>query len=121
MRCVIVDDSASFRDAARRRLAAGGITVVAVAASSGEALRLCRELQPDVALVDIALGAESGFILAEQLHQIELPPAVILISTYAEQDLTEMIAASSAVGFVPKLGLSAAAVGHLLAIALPDR
>ncbi|MDV3125530.1 response regulator transcription factor [Mycobacterium sp. 21AC1] len=121
MRCLIVDDNVSFRDAARRMLGGGGITVVAVAANSGEALRLCRELRPDVALVDVALGAESGFELAEQLHRTELPPAVILISTYAEQDLTEMIAASPAVGFVPKFALSAAAVSDVLATAIPDR
>lgn len=117
MRCLIVDDSASFRTAAGAMLGRGGVDVVGAAANSDEALRLCRDLQPDVVLVDVALGTESGFDLAEELDRSALPapPAVILISTYAEQDLHEMIASSPAAGFVPKFALSVAAIQQLLA------
>ncbi|AKS35963.1 LytR/AlgR family response regulator transcription factor [Mycolicibacterium goodii] len=117
MRCLIVDDSASFRTAAATMLDSGGVEVVGVASTSAEAMVFCRELHPDVVLVDIALGAESGFDLTEQLHRdLEpAPPAVILISTYDEQDLSEMIASSPAVGFVPKFALSVPAIENLLA------
>jgi hypothetical protein len=40
---------------------------------------------------------------------------VILISTHAEQDYAELIAASPAIGFLPKTALSADAIRHLLA------
>ena len=69
MRCLIVDDSADFVDAARGLLERQGITVVGVASTSAEALRCFEELRPDVTLVDIDLGGESGFELAEQLHR----------------------------------------------------
>ncbi|KWX23859.1 LytR/AlgR family response regulator transcription factor [Mycolicibacterium wolinskyi] len=117
MRCLIVDDSANFRTAASAMLGRGGVDVVGAASNSDEALRMCRELQPDVVLVDVALGPESGFDLADELDGSALPtpPAVILISTYAEQDLHEMIACSPAVGFVPKFALSVAAIEYLLA------
>jgi|SRR5690348_6737580 DNA-binding NarL/FixJ family response regulator len=123
MRCLIVDDSASFRDAACRMLARGGVDVVASATNSSEAVRLCRELQPDVVLVDVMLGRESGFDLALRLQSSELPrrPAVVLVSTYAEQDLAEMIETSPAVGFLPKFALSVAAIEDLVATALPGR
>jgi hypothetical protein len=39
---------------------------------------------------------------------------VILISTYAEQDIAEMIAASAAVGYVYKSSLSPDAIRDLL-------
>ncbi|MGV9798263.1 response regulator [Mycobacterium sp. NPDC003449] len=122
VRCLIVDDSAGFRSAAGTVLAHGGIEVVGAAGNSRDALRSCRELLPDVVLVDVALGQESGFDLAEELHHSILAhrPAVILISTYAEQDLAEMITASPAVGFVPKFALSAAAIEAVLAGALGD-
>jgi DNA-binding NarL/FixJ family response regulator len=42
------------------------VAVVGVAATSAEALRLEQELRPDVALVDIRLGGESGFDLARR-------------------------------------------------------
>jgi len=41
-------------------------------------------------------------------------PRLILISTHAEQDYADLIAASPAVGFLPKSALSAAAIRDLL-------
>ena len=40
---------------------------------------------------------------------------MILISTHAEQDYAELIAASPAIGFLPKTALSAQAIHDLLA------
>ena len=75
-----------------------------------------RELRPDFTLVDVDLGAESGFDLAVQLHDADSPaPSVILISTHSEQDFADMIAASPALGFLPKFALSPAAIRELLA------
>lgn len=116
MRCVIVDDSAAFRDAAASMLERAGVTVVAMASTTSEALRQCRDLRPDVTLVDVDLGGESGFDLAEALHRADpLAPRVILISTHDEQDLAEMIATSPALGFLAKFALSAEAIRDLLA------
>jgi DNA-binding NarL/FixJ family response regulator len=117
LRCLIVDDSPRFLDAARGLLERQGITVVGVASTSDEALERVGELRPDVTLVDIDLGGESGLALARRLHdQADKSPApVILISTHAEQDYAELIAASPAIGFVPKTALSADAISELLA------
>jgi CheY-like chemotaxis protein len=68
MRCLIVDDSPRFLDAARGLLERQGITVVGVASNSAEALERTEELQPDVTLLDIDLGGESGLELARRLH-----------------------------------------------------
>jgi len=115
LRCLIVDDSARFLDAARGLLEGQGITVVGVASTSAEALRRVEELRPDVTLLDIDLGGESGLELARRLHGQAGPAPVILISTHAEQDYQELIAASPAVGFLPKTALSATAIRDLLA------
>jgi CheY-like chemotaxis protein len=64
VRCLVVDDYAPFLEAASRLLALLGIAVVGVATTSAEALRRAEELRPEVVLVDINLGAESGFELA---------------------------------------------------------
>ena len=117
MRCLIVDDSPRFLDAARGFLERQGVTVVGVASNSAEALQRAGELRPDVALLDIDLGGESGLELARRLHGQASTAAtpVILISTHAEQDYGELIAASPAVGFLSKTALSAAAIRDLLA------
>jgi DNA-binding NarL/FixJ family response regulator len=118
MRCLIVDDSATFLAAAQTILERGGVIVVGAASTSTEALRCVEALRPDVVLVDIDLGAESGFELAERLHRVPAGPAVIMTSTHAEEDVAEMVDASPALGFVPKLALSASAIGDLMRAAI---
>jgi DNA-binding NarL/FixJ family response regulator len=108
IRCLIVDDNQPFLDAARLLLEREGVEVAGVATTSAEALRLEEELRPDVVLVDIRLGDESGFDLARRLSS-----RVILISTHAQGEYAEEIAASPAAGFIPKAHLSAAAVLRL--------
>src|SRR6476660_4009504 len=88
IRCLIVDDNQPFLDAARLLLEREGVAVVGVATTSAEALRLADELRPDVVLVDILLGGESGFDLARGLSG-----RVILISTQAQSEYVEEIAA----------------------------
>ncbi|MGW0357032.1 response regulator [Nocardia nova] len=110
--CVIVDDSTFFLAAARNLLQQQGISIVGVAATVSEALRRVEELRPDLALVDIDLGGESGFELAERLAGTSVP--VVLISTHAQQDFADLIAESPAVGFLAKSDLSSVAILALL-------
>jgi CheY-like chemotaxis protein len=114
LRCLIVDDSARFLKAARELLEREGITVAGVASTSAEALERAHELRPDVALVDIDLGGESGFELARLIAEVPAPPPVILISTRSEDDLAELIKASPALGYLSKAFLSAHAIRNLL-------
>jgi DNA-binding NarL/FixJ family response regulator len=108
IRCLIVDDSQPFLDAARLLLEREGVDVVGIATTSAEALRLEEELRPDVVLVDIRLGQESGFDVARRLSG-----TVILISTHSHNEYAEEIAASPAAGFIPKTQLSASAILRL--------
>jgi DNA-binding NarL/FixJ family response regulator len=115
LRCLIVDDSGPFLEAASTLLKQEGVDVIGVAANSAEALRLVEELRPDVTLVDVDLGSEDGFDLAEQLSSdANARSNVILISTHAERDFAQLIEASPALGFVPKVRLSARAISETL-------
>ena len=91
MRCLIVDDSPHFLRAASALLEREGIAVVGVASTSAEALRRAQELEPDVALLDVDLGGESGFDLARRLAtETSLEPSsLILISTSTQEDFKE--------------------------------
>jgi DNA-binding NarL/FixJ family response regulator len=116
VRCLIVDDSATFRDAASNMLERAGISVVGMACNTAEALNCNHELHPDVILVDIDLGPESGFDVADALHQAGPPePSVILISTHSEQDFADLIADSPALGFLPKFALSPDSIRRIIA------
>ena len=93
-----------------------GLTVVGVASSIAEALRQVRALRPDVILVDIGLGDESGFDLARLLAQDGQGGGaeVILISTGAEADYRELIDESPAAGFLTKSELSVQGISRIL-------
>jgi two-component system, NarL family, nitrate/nitrite response regulator NarL len=116
VRCLIVDDNPRFLRAARSLLEHEGISVVGVASNSAEALQRADELQPDVTLVDIDLGGESGFELATRLRQATPRRSrIILISTRSREDYGDLIAGSRARGFLTKTALSAGAIQRLLA------
>ena len=115
-RVLIVDDNHSFLEAARMLLEREGLTVTAVA-STAEALRSAEASPPDVILVDIFLGKESGLDLARRFAEADgghEGPTVILISTHTQADFADVIAESSAAGFLPKAELSAAAIRRIV-------
>jgi CheY-like chemotaxis protein len=111
--CLIVDDSSRFLELASSVLERHGIEVVGTANSAAEALSRVSELRPDIVLVDIDLGGDSGFELTRYLASVE-GSSVILISSHAQVDFADLIDASPALGFIPKAELSAAAVHALL-------
>jgi DNA-binding NarL/FixJ family response regulator len=117
LRCLIVDDDDAFLEAATKLLERQGLAIVGVASSSAQAIERAQELRPDVVLIDISLGRESGLELARRFcdaTELKPCPTVILISTHAEDEYADLIKETPAAGFVPKSALSAAAVLSLL-------
>jgi CheY-like chemotaxis protein len=109
--CLIVDDNRDFLDAARTLLEREGLTIAGVASTSADALRKAEMFQPDVVLVDVSLGDESGIELARRLVADPAHEArVILISTRSEAEFADVIALSPAAGFLSKSELSADAI-----------
>jgi DNA-binding NarL/FixJ family response regulator len=114
LRCVIVDDSRRFVEAARALLESQGIQIVAVATNGDQAVDACRRLTPDVILLDVELGTESGFEVARRLANVDEASPVILMSTHTELEYRDLIAESPVIGFLPKVELSAAGIRNLL-------
>jgi DNA-binding NarL/FixJ family response regulator len=116
LRCLLVDDNEAFLEAASLLLQREGVLVAGVASDIAGALRQARALRPDIILVDIGLGQESGFDLARLLARdgAGAGAGVILISTGAEADYRELIAESPAAGFLPKAELSARGISRIL-------
>lgn len=122
LRCLIVDDHEPFLEVAAASLAGDDLDVLGTATTSADALRQVAEQQPDVVLVDIGLGEESGFALAQELvaRFPRLAAGVVLISTRAAQDYGGLVEASPAAGFVSKTQLTAKAVRELVASRSPS-
>lgn len=86
IRLLIVDDHTLFRRGLVSLLQGErDLEVVGEAASGEEALRLARELQPDVILMDIRMPGMNGVEASERLGQ-EAPGARILVLTVSEED-----------------------------------
>jgi DNA-binding NarL/FixJ family response regulator len=115
MRCLLVDDNTAFAETACRVLDPNWVKVTGTASNIDEALLRVSELPPDVVLIDVRLGDENGFDLARRLaepHTRDL--AVIMISSGSEDDYLDLIAESTALGFLPKARLSVDGIWRLL-------
>jgi CheY-like chemotaxis protein len=112
IRCLVVDDDADFLTAARLMLERDGVEVD-TATSGAEALERAEVTRPDIALIDVRLGFEDSFDLAERLMaRTRADPSdgrrltVTFVSDYAEEDVAERVARSPATGFLDKSTLS---------------
>ena len=100
---VVVDDHPIFRAGVVHALSReAGIAVVGEASSGEEALRLARELMPDVVLLDVSMPGWDGLMTAERIATA-CPAAAILMLT-ASEDQDKLLAAfqAGARGYVLK-------------------
>ena len=109
---LIVDDYAPFRESARKLLEAEGFEVVGEAENGVAALRVAKEVNPDVVLLDVHLPDFDGFEVADRLRKLDPPPDVILTSS--REDYRTLVSSSAARGFVRKDELSGEALASVL-------
>ena len=88
VRLVIADDHPIFRDGLRRLLEAeADLKVLGEAADGAEAVKLARQLKPDILLLDLAMPKHPGL---EALRELSMPTTatpvrVILLTAAAEK------------------------------------
>lgn len=87
MRILIADDHTLFRDGLRSLLSAEGHEVVAEAKNGREAVKLARELEPDLVLMDLSMPELDGIEATKQILA-EMPGQKVLILTASESDAT---------------------------------
>ncbi len=85
---LIADDHQIVREGLRLILeTASGIDVVGEAADGAEALRLVTDLNPDVVLMDLRMPGMDGLTAIERLQHDQSQVAVVILTTYNEDDL----------------------------------
>jgi two-component SAPR family response regulator len=89
MRVLIAEDEPIVLSAISAEVRRLGHEVVAVADNGQEALRLCRDLRPDVALLDIYMPLCDGIAVARILNQEGEVPAILVTAFSTEHLATE--------------------------------
>jgi DNA-binding NarL/FixJ family response regulator len=100
---LLADDHQLFRDGLRSLLQRSpGFTVVGEAADGLEALRLCRDLQPDVVLLDISMPGLNGVEAARRIG-VEAPRTrILIVSMHADRRFVAESLRAGARGYLLK-------------------
>jgi DNA-binding NarL/FixJ family response regulator len=102
LRILIVDDLRDFRVAAQELFERRGHVVVAAVGSRDDALHAAVRLAPDLVLLDMRLGAESGVDIARALAARCPGLPVVLMSMGDLTVSSDIVEASGARGFLLK-------------------
>ncbi|MBV8080415.1 MAG: response regulator transcription factor [Actinobacteria bacterium] len=102
IRCVVADDHPALVRALSEFLDDEGYPVVGTARSGPEALERIRELEPDVAIVDLRMPRLSGIEVAREVSRARLATGVIIYTGFAEQAQLVEAVDVGARGFVLK-------------------
>jgi two-component system response regulator DesR len=103
VRVLIADDNELFSSALQAILEPEpGVIVLGLTADGGEALRLARELRPDVVLMDLSMPVQDGFVATERIRA-EIPDTqVVVLTGSADDGDVERARAAGAAGYVTK-------------------
>ena len=104
LRLVLIEDHQALREGLELLLDRAGIEVVGTAGTASEGRELIERLEPDVALVDIRLGEESGIDLTAQLLDADPERRVVLYTGSSEIELLISGLDSGARGYALKDG-----------------
>ena len=114
VRVMIVDDQQPFRAAARAVVdRVAGFELVAEVDSGEDAVASCATSAPDLVLMDINMGALDGIEATRLITAADPAVKVILVSTYALDDLPPDARTSGAIAYVNKDELSPKVIRRL--------
>ncbi len=99
---VVADDHRVMRDGIRRVLIEAGFDIVGEAGDGQEAVRLVRELVPDLVLMDLSMPVLDGIaatrLICSQLSSVK----VVILTMHPEPELIKRAKAAGAVGYLVK-------------------
>lgn len=101
-RIVIADDEVIIRADIRERLELEGYEVVGEAGDGFDAVDMCREIKPDIVLLDIKMPMMDGITAAKLIHKENPDIGIIMLTAYSDKDFVEKAAECGAMGYIVK-------------------
>jgi DNA-binding NarL/FixJ family response regulator len=103
IRVLIVDDHALLREGVRALLkSAGDIEVVGEAADGQQAIEACRELDPDVVLMDVAMPGLGGLEASLEIRRRQPRVRVLVLTQYDDREYVARFLKAGVSGYVLK-------------------
>lgn len=100
-RVVIAEDEALIRLDLKEMLEEEGFTVCGEAGDGETAVRLARELRPDLVILDVKMPVLDGISAAEQIVAARIAPVVVL-TAFSQRDLVARAREAGAMAYLVK-------------------
>lgn len=100
-RVLIAEDEALIRLDLKEMLVEEGFDVVAEVGDGAEAVRLTRELRPDLVILDVKMPVMDGIAAAEQIANERLA-AILILTAFSQRDLVEKARRAGAMAYLVK-------------------
>lgn len=84
LRVVACDDSPEVRDFIRKCMLTLGHELVGLGESGHDAVNLCEEFRPELALLDLSMGDKSGEIAAKEIIKNKTAEKVLLMTSMSQ-------------------------------------
>jgi DNA-binding NarL/FixJ family response regulator len=102
VRLLLADDHRMLRDGLRRSMVENGFDVVGEAANGEEAVRLARELRPDVVLMDVTMPVLDGIEATRLIRSSLRGTEVVVLTMHGDADVMTRALQAGAVGYLVK-------------------
>ncbi|MBI2392377.1 MAG: response regulator transcription factor [Deltaproteobacteria bacterium] len=118
VRVAIADDHGIVREGVKLALEAlgGPYSVVAEVGDGAAVVRACRELEPDLVVLDVKMPLLDGVAASRQLAELPKPPKIIALSAHADGATVKDMLAAGAMGYVLKTEVALELVNAMRAI-----
>ena len=100
-RVLIAEDEAIIRLDLKEMLEEEGVEVVGEAADGEAAVRLAREREPNLVIMDVKMPGMDGLAAAERIAE-ETSCAVLILTAFSQKDLVRRAAEAGAMGYLVK-------------------